>query len=81
MVRNSRNRNKDPESSRAPELPASDHPDHKNPDIRLITINPPLENLTPAKRELQQRMLNMESILRDVIHENTRLYRVVEIEL
>ena len=80
MVRNSRNINKNPECSRATELLANDHPDHKNPDIRQIPLNPPLENLTPAERELQRHMLNMESILCDVIHENTRLQsHVVEL--
>ena len=52
MVRNSRNRNKDHECSRATELPGNDHPDHENPDIRQIPPNPPLEKLTPTEREL-----------------------------
>ena len=82
MVQNSRNRNKDSKCSKAIELPANDHPDHENPDICQIPPNPSLENLTPTKRELQQHMLNIESILHNVIHENTRLQsRVVELEL
>ena len=73
MVRTGKNRNKDPESSKAPELSTNDQLDHANINTINIPQIPPLEDLTPAERELQQRMLNIESILPDVIHENTRL--------
>ena len=79
MVRTGKNRNKNPESSKAPELSANDQLDHANINT-INTINiphilplPNLEDLTPAERELQQRTLIMEGILRDVIHENTEL--------
>ena len=82
MPKLSKNRNKDPESSRAHELPANDQLDHEItnvnqipqfPQFPQIPPIPNLEDLTPAEQEFQQRMLIMEGILRDVIHENTRL--------
>ena len=82
MAKLAKNRSKDPESSRAPELPANDQLDHENLNVHQIPPLPNLEDLTPAERELQQCMLIMEGILRDVIHENTRLQsRVVDLEL
>ena len=59
MVKTAKNHNKDPESSRAPELPANDHLDHENlnahqiPPFPQIPPLPNLEDLTPAERELQ----------------------------
>ena len=88
MVRTAKNRNKDPESSRAPELSVNDQLNHAKinipqiPQIPPLPPLPPLEDLTPAEREFQQRMLIMEGILRDVIHENTKLQsHVVDLEL
>ena len=85
MPKLSKNRGKEPESSRASELPANDQLDQENANINQLPQIPPvtnLEDLTPAEREFQQRMLFMEGILRDVIHENTRLQsRVVCLEL
>ena len=57
MVRTGKNRNKDPESSKAPELSANDQLDHANTNAISIPQIPPLpnlEDLTPAERELQQ---------------------------
>ena len=93
MPKLSKNRNKDPQSSRAHELPADDQIDQVNTNLnqnpqfpQIPSLN--LEDLTPAEREFQQRMLFkqrmlfMEGILRDVIHENTRLKSlVVNLEL
>ena len=82
MPKLSKTRGKEPESSRAHELPANDQLDQENtnlnqipqfPQFPQIPPMPNLEDLTPAEREFQQRMLFMEGILRDVIHENTRL--------
>ena len=79
MPKLSKNRGKEPESSRAPELPANDQLDQENtnlnqiPQFPQIPPLPNLEDLAPTEREFQQRMLFMEGILRDVIHENTRL--------
>ena len=88
MPKLSKNRGKEPKSNRAPELPANDQLDQENtnlnqiPQFPQIPPIPNLEDLTPAEREFQQRMLIMEVILHDVIHENTRLQsRVVDLEL
>ena len=70
MVQLAKNWNKDPESSRVVELPADDYPNHEDLDLHQ---DPPAKNLTPAEQELQQRLLNMENILHEVVYENSKL--------
>ena len=82
MVRLTKNCNKDSESSRAPKLFANDQLDHRTINIPQTPPLPNLDDLTPAKRKLQQPMLIIEGILHNVIHENTRLQsRVMDLEL
>ncbi len=68
MVRQSKNHTRDPTSSRAADLATENSQIAEEHDFVLEL---PVEQFSLTKLDLQQRLLNMESLLHDVVHEIT----------